>query len=320
MRVTALRIAILSCVAVLLFALPGCRKSTNAHGAAGGKTIGLCLPSADHGWMGAVIEYAKQQAEESGVRYIVTSADNPAKQANDIDDLITRQVDAILLLPVESAPLTPAAEKIKAAGIPLVLFDREINSDKYDVLVKGDNVGIGTNAGNYLAQQLKGNGNVIEIQGVPCSVTDQRTKGFHDVMNKNPGIKILASQPGDFKKEKSLSVMQNLLQSHKQIDAVYTQDDEMALGVLQAIKEAKRTDIKVVTGAGGAKDVYSLIQKKDPLMKATFTYSPLMIKQAVKITVDLANGKPAEKKTIVLPAEEVTSENVAKYYQPGAPY
>jgi ribose transport system substrate-binding protein len=319
MRSVVLLISAILLSAVLLTALPGCKK-TAAGSTSGQKTIGLCLPSADHGWMGAVIEYAKEQAKESGVQYIVTSADNPAKQANDIDDLITRHVDAIVLLPVESAPLTPAAGKIKAAGIPLVLFDREINSDKFDVLVKGDNVGIGTNAGQYLADLLKGKGSVVEIQGVPCSVTDQRTRGFHDAMKKFPGIKIIASQPGDFKKEKSLTVMQNILQSKKQIDAVYTQDDEMALGVIQAIKEAKRTDIKIVTGAGGAKGVYQLIQTNDPLMKATFTYSPLMIKEAVKTAIDLANGKKPAQKVVTLPAEKITKDNVANYLKTDAPY
>ena len=114
--------------------------------------------------------------------------------------------------------------------------------------------------------------------------------------------------------------MTNLLQQHPKIDAVFTHDDEMALGVLQAIKEAKRTDIKIVTGAGGNKDVYKLIAAKDPLMKATFVYSPLMVKDAVKVAIDVAKGKPPANKTIMIPAIGVTAENVAKMYDANANY
>ncbi len=310
---------------ISIFMLPGCWKkeetTPNKNLLAKKEiVIGLSLPSADHGWLGAVITYAKEAANENGVKYIITIASNPSKQANDISDLITKKVDAIVLLPTESDPLTPSAENVFAAEIPLVIFDREIKSDKYNALIKGDNVGIGTNAGNYLAEALKGKGNIVQIQGVPCSVTEQRTKGFNDVIKKFPGIKIVATQPGDFQKEKSLTVMQNILQSQKKIDAVYTQDDEMALGVIQAIKEAKRTDIKVVTGAGGNKDVYTLIANKDPLMKATFTYSPLMIKEAIKSAIDLANGKKIVNKITTLNAEKITIENVKNYLKINAPY
>ena len=283
-------------------------------------TIGLCFPSADHGWLGAVIQDAQDEAKAEGIKFVVTTADNPNKQANDVDDLITKKVDVIIMDPIESAALTTSADKIKAANIPLVVFDREIENDSFTALVKGDNKGVGINAGKYIGAELQGKGNVVVIEGVPCSVTTLRSDGFKEALKSYPNIKVVATQSGDFQKEKSLNVMQNILQSQKKIDAVYTEDDEMALGVIQAIKEAKRTDIKVVTGCGGDKDAYKLLKDSDPLFKATFLYSPLMVKDAVKLGIQIANGtKPADK-TKVIEATQVTKDNVAKFYDEKASY
>jgi len=284
-------------------------------------TVGMSFPSATHGWMGAIIKNAQDQAKASGVKHVMTTAADPNKQMNDVEDLIAKKVSAVVMLPIETDAMTRAAEKLKAAKIPLVIVDREVKTEDFAALIKGDNVGIGTNAAGFIAKQLGGKGNIVEIIGVPASVTTQRSQGFRDALAKTgPDMKIIASQAGDFQREKSLNVMQNVLQQHPKIDAVYTHDDEMALGVLQAIKEAKRTDIKVVTGAGGNKAVYKLIQSNDPLMKATFVYSPLMVKDAVKVAVDIARGKPPASKTITIPADAVTAANVASKYDANANY
>ena len=284
-------------------------------------TIGMSFPSATHGWMGAIIKNAQDQAKASGIQHVMTTAADPNKQTNDIEDLIAKKVGAVVMLPIESSAMTRAATLLKQANIPLIVVDREVNTQDFAALIKGDNVGIGVNAAHYIAKALGGNGNVVEIIGVPASVTTQRSQGYRDTVAKQyPGLKLIASQAGDFQREKSLNVMQNLLQQHPKIDAVYTHDDEMALGVLQAIREAKRTDIKVVTGAGGNKAVYKLIADKDPMMKATFIYSPLMVKDAVKVAIDVAKGKPPANKTITIPAEAVTAENVAAKYDEKANY
>lgn len=302
----------------------GCSTSkTTTTGSTSSKkdiTIGLCFPSADHGWLGAVIQDAQDEAKAEGVKYVVTTADNPNKQANDVEDLITKKVDAIVMDPIESAALTPSADNIKNANIPLVVFDREIEDDSFTALVKGDNKGVGINAGKYIGKLLNGKGNVVVIEGSPCSVTTLRSDGFKESLKDYPDIKIVATQSGDFQKEKSLNVMQNILQSHNSIDAIYTEDDEMALGVLQAIKEANRTDIKVVTGCGGDKDAFKLIEDDNSLMKATFLYSPVMVKEAVKLAIQIAKGKKPAEKTKVIDATEVNKDNVDKYYDKNANY
>jgi ribose transport system substrate-binding protein len=284
-------------------------------------TIGMSFPSATHGWMGAIIKNAQDEAKARGVKFVMTTAADPNKQTNDVEDLVAKKVSAVVMLPIETDAMARAAKALKAANIPLVVVDREVKDAEFAALIKGDNVGIGVNAAHHIGKALGGQGAVVEIIGVPASVTTQRSAGFRDTIAKQyPGLKIIASQAGDFQREKSLNVMQNVLQQHPKIDAVYTHDDEMALGVLQAIREAKRTDVRVVTGAGGSKAVYQLIANKDPLMKATFVYSPLMVKDAVRAAIDIAAGKRPAEKTIVIPATPVTAENVAKVLDPKANY
>jgi len=320
--------SMLAMTGLLAAVLVGCggnqqtaQSNTGGQAASGQIVVGMSFPQADHGWMGAVIENARKQGEELGVKVEMTTADNPNKQTNDIEDLITKKVNVMVMLPMETDALTPAADRVKQANIPLVVFDREVANDSYTALVKGDNVGIGTNAAEFLGEQLQGKGNIVIISGPPSSVTTQRIEGFMKVMQeKYPEIKILADQNGEFRKEKGYEVMQNFLQAHSQIDAVYTIDDEMALGAIQAIREAKRTDIKFVTGAGGAKDFYKEIKEATDLTLATFTYSPLMVKEAVKVAVDIANGKQPAQKDTTLPAEKVSKENVDQYYQADAIY
>ncbi|TWT25201.1 substrate-binding domain-containing protein [Planomicrobium sp. CPCC 101110] len=311
---------------VTVFGLAACGSSgeSGSSESGGGETddtvkIGISLPSATHGWMGALIDSAEKQAkalqESEGIEYVMTNAADPNKQANDVDDLIAQDVDAIVMLPIESAALTPVGQKIKDAGIPLVIVDRELENDAATVVVKGDNEGIGVNAGKFFVEQLGGKGKVVEISGPPSSVTEQRGAGFKEAVEGAEGMEIIASQSGDFSTEKSLEVMQNILQANPQIDAVFTQDDGMALGVLQAIEEAGRTDIQFVTGAGGAKQVFEDI-KNDGLMKATFLYSPTMVEDAVKIAADLAKGEEPAETMVVKEATQVTKENVDEYYDP----
>ncbi|WP_416143781.1 substrate-binding domain-containing protein [Planococcus koreensis] len=312
---------------ITIFGLAACGSDTESGGETGSTdeggdekvTIGISLPSATHGWMGALIDSAEKQAmalkESDGIEYVMTNAADPNKQANDVDDLIAQGVDVIVMLPIESAALTPVGQKIKDAGIPLVIVDRELENDAATVVVKGDNEGIGVNAGKYFVEQLNGEGKIVEISGPPSSVTEQRGAGFKEAVEAAPGMEIIASQSGDFSTEKSLEVMQNILQANPEIDAVFTQDDGMALGVLQAIKEAGRTDIQFVTGAGRAKGVFEDIQN-DGLMKATFLYSPTMVEDAVTIAAGIAQGEDPAEAMVVKEATQVTKENVEEYYDP----
>lgn len=312
------------CLAVLLTVGCGNSGQGNQKQASSEKreqVIGMSLPAADHGWTGAIAKNAEDEAKALGVKYKILAADNPNKQVSDIESLIAQKVSVIIMNPVDSAALTPIAKKVKEANIPLIIFDREIESGDYTLLIKGDNKGVGINAAKYIAEKLGGKGNVVDIQGVPCSVTTLRTEGFEETIKASySGINIVASQPGDFQKEKAYSVAQNILQAQPKIDAIYTQDDEMALGVLKAIQEAKRTDIKVLTGTGGNKEYYEVIKGQKGIEVATFLYSPLMVKDCVKAAAEILKGNMPKQKDIIIPADAVTKDNVAKFYNENANY
>jgi ribose transport system substrate-binding protein len=302
--------------------------------ASGSYTIGISLPSADHGWMGALVANAKAEAEKhSNVKYQLLTAKDPAKQTSDIEDLITKKVDAIVMLPIESAALTPAAVKVAKAGIPLIVIDRSVNTESYRTYLGGDNYGIGYGDARYLVAELqkkkgKAEGKVIEISGVPSTVTDLRSQGFRDYIKDYPGIEIVATQPGDFTRELALKATENILQANKQIDAVYSQDDDMTIGIVQAIRDAKREKEMFIVSSGGMKEVFQMMkEKQSPEVIVSLTYSPTMGGSAVNVAVKILEKKGLEgfwEKSvphhIILEATPITSENVDQYYKPDANY
>ena len=182
--------------------------------------------------------------------------------------------------PQDGAALTPIAQQAERAGIRVVNVDRLFTApDAATATILGDNYQIGVLAANYIAEELKCQGNVVEIQGLAgISVTTDRTKGFTDTLRQkcpDGGIRIVASQPGDFNPDKGLTVMENILQAEDDIDAVYTHDDDMAQGVVQAIRNAGRDDEMFLTGVGGSQDAMQQI-KEGGLYRATFLYNPNM--------------------------------------------
>ncbi|PZE20025.1 substrate-binding domain-containing protein [Paenibacillus xerothermodurans] len=299
-------------------------------------TLGISLPTADHGWMGALVANAKEEAEKhkaSNIDYILYTAKDPAKQTADIEDLITKEVDAIVMLPMESGAMTPAAEKVAGANIPLIVVDRAVNTESYRTYIGGDNYGIGYGDAKYLVESLtkkkgKAEGKVVEISGVPSTVTDLRSKGFRDYIKNFPGIEIVASQPGDFTREKALKATENILQANKQIDAVYSQDDDMTIGIVQAIRDAGRQDDMFIVSSGGMKEIYQMMKEKSkPEIVVSLTYSPTMSGTAVNLATKILQGKGLEgfweksiPHNIVLEATPVTPDNVDQFYKADAKY
>jgi ribose transport system substrate-binding protein len=291
---------------------------------AGDMKIAFSAPAADHGWLKALSDDAKAKAKELGIDMTVNdSATTTAEQGDQIETLIQQKPDVLVVLPNEGEPLTAVAQKAMDQGIQVINIDREFSSaSAYHTLIAGDNYGIGVQAGNYFADQLKCKGNVVEIQGIAgISVTEQRSQGFADQIKKrcNGGIKIVAQQPADFTPDKGLSVMEGILQKNKDIQAVYTHDDDMGEGVASAIENANRQDDMWMTGAGGSKAVMDKI-KEGGLWRATFLYNPAMSADAVYLATLLAQGKglpgfaaPDIPSKIILSATTVTKENVDQF-------
>ena len=288
-------------------------------------SIVASVPPTDHGWLGAISKNAKAAAEKyDDVDFRLLEAADADSQAQQIEQVISDKPDALVVLPQDGEALTPVAQKAEAAGIPVINVDRLFTApDAATATILGDNYQIGVLAADYIGDKLKCKGNVVEIQGLAgISVTEERSKGFADQLKKacpDGGVEIVAKQPGDFNPDTGLKVMENILQAQDQIDAVYTHDDDMAQGVVQAIRNADRDDEMFLTGVGGSQDAMDQI-KEGGLYAATFLYNPNMAASAVNMARLIALGEgfpelvpPEVPRQIVVPAATVTKENVDDY-------
>ena len=295
--------------------------------------IGVSLPSPQNQWVAGLTYYVEQVAQNSGENFniTVTSAGDPSTQVSDVNDLLTQDLDVLVLLPIESAPLTPIAQKaFTEQNIPVIIVDRDIRSNTYSTYIGGNNKGIGRAAAHYIGRKLDGEGKVVEIMGPPAEITDLRSQGFHDTIEEYyPDIEVIDQAAGDFQREKSLNVMQDILTSNSEIDAVYSHDDEQSLGIAAAIKAAGREDEMFVTGAGGNKQVFQRLMNEDDdnIITATFTYPPTMGGSAVNLAKKMAKQEglptllePTVPKDIILRASTVTAENADKFYNPDSKY
>jgi ribose transport system substrate-binding protein len=207
----------------------------------------------------------------------------------------------------------------------VVVLDRGVTKPVYDVYLSNDDESYARQAMEWIAKDLGYKGNIVLIEGVPSVISDLRTKTAKDVAAKYPGIKVLDSQPGNWNKEKALAVMENYLAKYKNIDAVYTADDDMLEGALQAYKESGRKDIKVMFGGAAKKEVVKRIMDGDPLVRANATYPPDVCASAVSMAVVGLRGRVFEgfyqKKLplrVILGSELITRENAKSYYVPQA--
>jgi len=294
--------------------------------------VGISLPTADHGWTGGIVWWVKQAVKDwekvdPNVKFFLTTSPDPASQVSAVEDLMIKNIDGLVILPHDSAPLTPVVEEAHKAGIYTVVIDRGLTKDVSDVYIAGDNPGLGRVSAEWMAQALDGKGKVLCLEGIPCVINTERVEAFEGVMAEYPGIEILDSQPAYWSTQKGLEIMENYLQKYDDIDAVFAQDDDVLVGVLQAYKESGRDDIDIFMGGAGSKVMVKKIMDGDALVQSTVTYPPSMAATAVSLCVTgLRNRKvygfyqnkiPSK---IILAAELVTPENAASYYFPESVY
>lgn len=321
---------ILAAVMVCGLAACGAQEPAPAPGSSAGgeqtggseSLIGICVPGADHGWTAGIAFYAQEKANElgwvEGEDYKLLTSENVNDQANDIEELIALGCTSIVLLP-HNDEVSVAAQKIYDAGINLVVFDRKVNGD-YTAYLAGDNPGIGTNGAKYIGDALGGEG-VVAVMTAPSlgSVSVERTEAFKAEMAANyPNITLVDVTAEAFTQEAGLTMATDMLTANDHIDAVFSIDDEPSLGVLQAIKEAGRTDIKYISGGGGAQAWYAKIQDEE-INCFTATYSPAMIGDAIELAVTIESGADYEKE-VIMDAEIVDKNNVAEKLNANSPY
>lgn len=218
---------------------------------------------------------AAAKAKELGYELLVLDSQNdPAKELANVEDVVNKKVSVLLINPTDSDAVRSAVRAANRAKVPVVTLDRAANGGEVASHIASDNVAGGEMAGTLIVELLGGSGNVVELQGVPgTSAARDRGQGFHNIVDAQAGIKVVASQPADFDRTKGLNVMENILQAQRDVQAVFAHNDEMALGALKAIQASGR-DIKVV-GFDGTDDGVAAVN--NGTMVATVAQQAAMI-------------------------------------------
>jgi len=290
--------------------------------------IGVSIPTADHGWTGGINYWAQVaiddwEAQDPDIEFFLVTAANPAEQVAQVEDLMVKGIDALVILAHDSAPLTPIVKEVSEAGVFVVSVDRGLTEPVEDIYVAGDNPGLGRVSAEWIAEEMNYEGKLVILEGIPCVINSERVDAFMSVISQYPNIEVLDSQPAYWQTEKGLEVMENYLQRFPEIDAVWAQDDDILQGVLQAYEESGRDDIHTMLGGAGAKWTIKMVMDGDPLVRSDVTYPPNMIATGVSAAVMSLrhiqlNGfyQFAFPSKVILAAELVTPENAADYYEP----
>ncbi|MCZ0960726.1 ABC transporter substrate-binding protein [Paracoccus benzoatiresistens] len=290
------------------------------------KVIGISIPAATHGWAGGMNYFAQATVDRLEKAYpqldfVLATASDPAKQVNDIEDMVaTRNIDALVVLPFESEPLTGPVQNVKASGAWITVVDRGLAQEGIeDLYVAGDNPGFGRVSGEFMASALPEGGKIVVLRGIPTTIDNERVEGFQAAI-EGKNIEVLGMEHGDWNRDKSFTVMQDFLSKYPQIDAVWASDDDMAMGALGAIEAAGRDDIKFVLGGAGMKEMVKRTMDGDAMIPANVTYPPAMIATAIEITaVGLVSQAPVSG-DFIIGSVLVTPENAESYYYPDSPF
>ena len=319
---------ILSRLLAFGLAAAGLALTSAAQAQADKVNLGVAIPAATHSFTAGIVFWANEAKKDlekahPGLKITVRTASGAPEQANQLQDLLTAtRINTLVIFPFESAALTRPVAQAKAKGVYVTVVDRGLtDTSAQDAYVSGDNTAFGRVPAEYLAKELGGKGNIVALRGIPTTIDNERMDAFMAVMKNHPDIKILDAKHANWNRDDAFKVMQDYLTRFKQIDAVWAADDDMAYGVLRAIEQAKRDDIKIVFGGAGAKTmVKTLIDGSNPLIKANVSYSPKFIYDAIKMTAEARiKGEKLPPNTII-PSVLITKENAKDFYFPDSPF
>ena len=280
--------------------------------------IGILAPAVTHGWVAAVAYNAEQRAKELGVDYKVATSANAEEMTTQLADLLTWGATAIVAFPQWSGMEDPIKEALDK-GVVVVNFDIDIAVDGV-YKVTGDNYDMGVQGAKYIVDKVGPEATVVMMEVPPAgSVNELRKNGFLDTAKEiAPKLKVL-TYATKFTREDGLKDMADILTANDKIDAVYSMDDETSIGALQAIEDAKRTDIKVITGGGGNQEYFGLMEKYQDIWVQSALYSPAMVKDAVDMALALLKGETVESPKVI-PTTIVDRTNVANFLDANSPY
>jgi inositol transport system substrate-binding protein len=304
---------ILKCLVGILAAslLAGCNRDDRGPDGEKRIVIGVSLLNLSSEFIVMLDESMQEKAKELGVRLIVNDAQRSAeRQIQQVEGFIARGVDAIILNPCEVDASSPAVDKARAAGIPIINVNSETKS-KPTAFVGSHDEESARIAMQHIAERLSGKGNVVMMQGFMGQAAQvKRDQGAREVLAKHPELKLLATQTADWDRAKAMSLMENWIQSHgTTLQAVFAQNDEMAMGALLALERAKIKDRVIVVGVDAIADALQAV--KDKRLDATvFQDARAQGATAVETAVRIARKEPFEEQ-VFIPFKLITAANVA---------
>ena len=308
-------LAVVASATLLCTSLTACNRDsggTDAAGDSANKSITFALSTQANSFMVKMREGAQKKADELGLTINFQDAsDDSATQANQLANAAATGAGAVIVNPTDSDAMAPAVKQLVDEKIPVVAVDRAVNNANVASYIASDNETGGKQAAKALSDAINGEGEILVLQGkTGSSASRERGKGFDEGLKDSPNIKVVAKQTAEFERAKGLDVTTNLLQAHPNVKAIFAENDEMALGAIEALGSKAGKDVKVI-GFDGAEDALKAI--KDGRMYASIAQQPVkMAEQAVIEASKLLKGETATKKMQV-EVVAATKENVDKF-------
>ena len=288
--------------------------------------IGVSIPAATHGFMGGLNWHAQEaekrlEAAHPNIDLIIVTADGPDDQASDLEDLVSvQQINALVVLPFESEPLTEPVRAVKEAGAFITVVDRGLTDPSIqDIYVSGNNTEMGVNSAEYIKSRLTEGDNIVILRGIPTVLDTERFDAFMGAI-EGSGINVLDDEFANWNRDDGFEVMQDFLSRFPDIDAVWAQDDDITLGVVEAIKQAGRESEMFVVGGAGMKEIIKGVMDGDALVPVDVLYSPAQIATAMDVTVAHYTSNGPVTGTYILGAPLITQENAEDFYFPDSPF
>lgn len=288
--------------------------------------IGISIPAATHGWTGGLnfqvartVEAMKKAFPD--VEFFVAAAANVNKQVNDVEDLVAaHKIDALVILPFESEPLTEPVKEVKKRGVFVTVVDRGLSEPGVeDLYVGGNNPQYGIVAAEYFKKKFPNGGDIVVMRGIPTTIDNIRIDAFQKAL-EGTKIKILDMQFANWNPDKGFQVMQDYLQRFKDIDGVWAGDDDAATGALEAIKQAGRSEKIALLGGSGMNRVVKNVMDGGTPIDADIFYPPTIIIPAIELTVLKFTTQAPILGRYILDSPLITKENAKDYYFPESPY
>jgi ABC-type sugar transport system substrate-binding protein len=277
--------------------------------------IAVVISTLNNPWFVVLGESARTRATELGYHAVVFDSQNDtAREAAHFENIIAAGYKAILFNPTDAAASVANVLKAKRAGLPVFCIDREINSsDAATAQILSDNYSGAVAIGQHFVRTVGRERKYAELLGlVGDNNTWNRSKGFHSVVDRFPGLKMAAQQPADFDRAKALEVMESILQKHPDLDAVFCGNDAMAMGAYQALVAAGKDKQVKVFGFDGADDVVKLVAESK-IAATAMQFPKVMAQKAAEFADEYIKGRRDFDQKIPVQVELVTSANVHRY-------